>query len=131
MSEEGQFGPFTGRASVPVPVEGPRPLVIAIHAGTYSSRYFDVADHSLLERAERNGIHAIAIDRYGYGGTPFTGDMSILGQAAVPAGPVCKAAKAGRGISRASPPGTRRLRPIVPHDVTRRGRNRTMAKHSG
>ncbi len=82
MSKEGQFGSFTGRASVAEPVAGPRPLVIAIHGGTYSSRYFDVADHSLLERAGRNGIPAIAIDRYGYGGTPFTNDMSILGQAA-------------------------------------------------
>lgn len=67
---------------MPVVAEGPRPLVIAIHGGTYTSRYFDIDDHSLLERAGVNGVPAIAIDRYGYGGTPFIEDMSILGQAA-------------------------------------------------
>ena len=82
MSNEGQFGGFTGRAVIPARIEEAAPLVIAIHGGTYSSRYFDVEDHSLLDRAARNGVPAIAIDRYGYGGTPFTTDMSILGQAA-------------------------------------------------
>lgn len=81
MGQAGQFGPFTGRTSAPGRCEGPRPLIIAIHGGTYTSVYFDVAGHSLLDRAERNGITAIAIDRYGYGGTPFIEDMSILGQA--------------------------------------------------
>jgi pimeloyl-ACP methyl ester carboxylesterase len=60
---------------------GPRPLVIAIHGGTYTSAYFDVEGHSLLDRAGTNGIMAIAIDRCGYGKTPFIDDMSILGQA--------------------------------------------------
>lgn len=82
MQQTDRFGPFTGRASRPEANPGPRPLVIAIHGGTYTSGYFDVTDHSLLERAGRNGIPAIAIDRYGYGGTPFNDDMSILGQAA-------------------------------------------------
>ena len=82
MSIEGRFGQFTGRAVTPARVEAGAPLVIAIHGGTYSSRYFDVEGHSLLDRAARNGIPAIAIDRYGYGETPFTDDMSILGQAA-------------------------------------------------
>ena len=82
MRTTGQFGPFTGRMSTPDAAEAVAPLVIAIHGGTYTSTYFDVADHSLLDRAERNGIAAIAIDRYGYGGTPFVEDMSILGQAA-------------------------------------------------
>jgi pimeloyl-ACP methyl ester carboxylesterase len=82
MGATGTFGSFSGRASTPGPVEGPYPLVIAIHGGTYTSTYFDVAGHSLLQRAGRNGIPAIAIDRYGYGQTPFIEDMSILGQAA-------------------------------------------------
>ena len=82
MSTTGQFGPFTGRISTPDTSDGAAPLVIAVHGGTYNSTYFDVADHSLLDRAARNGIAAIAIDRYGYGGTPFIEDMSILGQAA-------------------------------------------------
>ena len=82
MSRAGRFGSFTGRMATPSAAAAPAPLVIAIHGGTYTSTYFDVADHSLLERAARNGIAAIAIDRYGYGGTPFIEDMSILGQAA-------------------------------------------------
>ncbi len=75
------FGIFTGRAAFPAMREGPHPLIIAIHGGTYSSAYFDIAGHSLLDRAERNGIPAVAIDRHGYGGTPFADDMTILGQA--------------------------------------------------
>lgn len=82
MREAVTVGPFSGRRTAPGTGEGPHPLVIAIHGGTYSSGYFDVPDHSLLERAERNGVPVIAIDRYGYGDTPFRGDMSILGQAA-------------------------------------------------
>ena len=82
MADAGQFAIFTGRKTPCRPGEGPGPLVIAIHGGTYTSRYFEVAGHSLLDRAGRNGIRAIAIDRYGYGGTPFIDDMSILGQAA-------------------------------------------------
>ena len=82
MTKAGRFGPFTGRGSTiaATELEG-GPLVIAIHGGTYNSRYFDVAGHSLIESAGRNGIRAIAIDRYGYGETPFIADMSILGQA--------------------------------------------------
>ena len=82
MSQTGQFGIFSGRVSSAERIEGSRPLVIAIHGGTYTSTYFDIPDHSLLDRAGRNGIVAIAIDRYGYGATPFTSDMTILGQAA-------------------------------------------------
>ncbi len=82
MTNESRFGEFTGRSITPARVEPGAPLVIAIHGGTYSSRYFDVEGHSLLDRAARNGVPAIAIDRYGYGDTPFTADMSILGQAA-------------------------------------------------
>lgn len=43
------------------------PLVIALHGGTYTSRYFDVPGYSLLDRASALGIHAIALDRPGYG----------------------------------------------------------------
>ena len=77
------FGIYSGRASVvTAPVSGSRPLIIAIHGGTYTSAYFDVPGFSLLDRAGANGIAAIAIDRFGYGETPFIEDMSILGQAA-------------------------------------------------
>jgi hypothetical protein len=36
------------------------PLIIAIHGGTYTSRYFDVPGHSLLDQAGRNGIPAMS-----------------------------------------------------------------------
>lgn len=47
-----------------------QPLVVAVHGGTYTSRYFDLPGHSLLDRAEANGIPVVAIDRPGHGGTP-------------------------------------------------------------
>ena len=43
------------------------PLVIALHGGTYSSAYFDIPGHSLLERADEQGIPVIALDRPAYG----------------------------------------------------------------
>lgn len=45
------------------------PLVIAVHGGTYTSDYFDLPGHSLLERAEARGIPVIALDRPGYAGS--------------------------------------------------------------
>lgn len=58
------------------------PLLIAIHGGTYSSAYFDLTGHSLLQRAANNGMSAIAIDRPGYGASPMLSPdrMDILGQ---------------------------------------------------
>lgn len=43
------------------------PLIIAIHGGTYTSKYFDVPGYSLLDRAAALGIPIIAVDRPGYG----------------------------------------------------------------
>jgi pimeloyl-ACP methyl ester carboxylesterase len=43
------------------------PVVVAIHGGTYYSKYFDVPRYSLLQAAENEGIATIAIDRPGYG----------------------------------------------------------------
>ncbi len=48
---------------------GERPLIIAIHGGTYSSAYFDVEGYSLIERAAALGLPIIALDRPGYGDT--------------------------------------------------------------
>jgi pimeloyl-ACP methyl ester carboxylesterase len=42
------------------------PLLVALHGGSYTSRYFDVPGHSLLERAAANNIAAVALDRPGY-----------------------------------------------------------------
>lgn len=44
------------------------PTLIAIHGGTFSSKYFDLPEVSLLDRATRNGIPVLALDRPGYGG---------------------------------------------------------------
>ena len=43
------------------------PLVVAIHGGTYTHRYFDIPGHSLIDQAGRLGIPIIALDRPGYG----------------------------------------------------------------
>ena len=43
------------------------PIVVAIHGGTYYSRYFDVPNYSLLEAAMEADLATIAIDRPGYG----------------------------------------------------------------
>lgn len=59
---------FSGRQVVPSHADGaPRPLIIALHGGTYTSAYFDIAGHSLLQRAALLDIPVIAIDRPGYG----------------------------------------------------------------
>ncbi len=46
-----------------------KPLLVAIHGGTYTSAYFDIPGYSLLERAERNGFPIVAVDRPCYGET--------------------------------------------------------------
>lgn len=76
------FGAASGR-SRPAAGSQHAPLVVAIHGGTYDSQYFDVPGHSLLDRAEANGISIVAIDRPGYGETPLLprADMSFAGQA--------------------------------------------------
>lgn len=42
------------------------PLIIALHGGSYSSKYFDVPGCSLLDRAAAAGLSAVALDRPGY-----------------------------------------------------------------
>lgn len=44
-----------------------RPLIVALHGGTYTSVYFDVDGHSLLEAGRRNGFEVVALDRPCYG----------------------------------------------------------------
>lgn len=51
---------------------GAKPLVVALHGGTYTARYFDVAgsaDGSFLDTAAAHGHRVIAFDRPGYGGS--------------------------------------------------------------
>jgi pimeloyl-ACP methyl ester carboxylesterase len=59
------------------------PLVIALHGGTYTSAYFDIEGHSLLQRAAALGIPTIALDRPGYQGSEPVdpGDSIILANA--------------------------------------------------
>lgn len=59
--------PISGLTRFPSGSFEGRPLIIAIHGGTYSSSYFDIAGYSLLDRAQANGIPIVAIDRLGYG----------------------------------------------------------------
>ncbi|MDF1555071.1 MAG: alpha/beta fold hydrolase, partial [Deferrisomatales bacterium] len=61
------------------------PLIVALHGGTYTSDYFDIAGHSLLELAESKGIPVIALDRPAYGGSTPLGpsDSIIAGNAVV------------------------------------------------
>jgi pimeloyl-ACP methyl ester carboxylesterase len=44
-----------------------RPLIVALHGGSYTSAYFDVPGHSLLDLASANSIDVIALDRPCYG----------------------------------------------------------------
>jgi pimeloyl-ACP methyl ester carboxylesterase len=43
------------------------PLIIAVHGGTYTSRYFDVPGYSLFSQAAEVGVPILAPDRPGYG----------------------------------------------------------------
>ncbi|WP_159913373.1 alpha/beta fold hydrolase [Pantoea sp. 18069] len=78
-------GDLTGR--VRLPGSGinrpPLPLVVALHGGTYTSRYFDVPGASLLDCAAANGIPVVALDRPGYGASPAlpAGQSTVKGQA--------------------------------------------------
>jgi pimeloyl-ACP methyl ester carboxylesterase len=54
------------------------PLVIALHGGTYTSKYFDIQGYSLLDRAGAQGIPVIAVDRPNYGGSSPLGDEDSI-----------------------------------------------------
>jgi pimeloyl-ACP methyl ester carboxylesterase len=44
-----------------------RPLLVALHGGSYTSAYFDLPGHSLLEMGAANGFAVVALDRPCYG----------------------------------------------------------------
>src|ERR1700678_748137 len=55
----------------PVP-DSPRPLIAALHGGTYTSRYFDVAgspEGSFMDTATARGYQVVCFDRPNYGGS--------------------------------------------------------------
>lgn len=59
---------LSGRGRIPeAPGPDRYPLIIAVHGGTYSSRYFDVPGYSLLDKAHAQHLPIFAIDRPGYG----------------------------------------------------------------
>ena len=60
---------LSGRSTLDIDrrLAGNPPLVVAIHGGTYTSRYFDLPGYSLLDRAKVLGIPLVAPDRPGYG----------------------------------------------------------------
>lgn len=85
------FGRVSGRARLAAEDAALNlPLIVAVHGGTYDSAYFDVPGHSLLDRAEANGIPIIAVDRPGYGSTPLLprSETVLTGQAKFMAGAV-------------------------------------------
>lgn len=61
---------------------GARPLIVALHGGTYTSQYFDVAgsaEGSFLDTAAAHGYRVVAFDRPGYGGsTPLAPDQNTF-----------------------------------------------------
>jgi pimeloyl-ACP methyl ester carboxylesterase len=67
----------------------PRALLVALHGGTYSSKYFDTAPSRLLELCASLGYSILALDRPGYGTATsvpqdqlaFDGQVPILQQA--------------------------------------------------
>lgn len=70
-----------------------KPLIVALHGGLYTSRYFDVdgsGDGSFVDIAVRHGHHVVCFDRPGYGASSripapentFERQAEILGLAA-------------------------------------------------
>jgi pimeloyl-ACP methyl ester carboxylesterase len=67
----------------------PRALIVALHGGTYTSKYFDTPSSALLEFCASSGYSILALDRPGYGTATsvpfdqlsFDGQVPILRQA--------------------------------------------------
>jgi len=67
----------------------PRALLVAVHGGTYTSKYFDTSPSLLLEFCASLGYSILALDRPGYGAATsvpldqlsFDGQVPILRQA--------------------------------------------------
>ncbi|MFJ8864376.1 alpha/beta hydrolase [Streptomyces sp. NPDC102473] len=59
-----------------------KPLIVALHGGTYTAQYFDVAgtpEGSFLDVATAHGYPVVAFDRPGYGGsTPLEPDANTF-----------------------------------------------------
>jgi pimeloyl-ACP methyl ester carboxylesterase len=83
MKLSGRFFPATNGQ--------PRALLVALHGGTYTSKYFDTSPSLLLEFCASLGYSILALDRPGYGAATsvpldqlsFDGQVPILRQALV------------------------------------------------
>jgi pimeloyl-ACP methyl ester carboxylesterase len=75
------FAGLSGRLRLPETIAPDMPLIVAVHGGTYTSAYFDVRGHSLLDQAAALGIPILAIDRPGYGESPMLEDGRMASQA--------------------------------------------------
>ncbi len=79
---------FSGRF-LPAAHGQPKALLVALHGGTYTSKYFDAAAPSLLELCASLGFSIVALDRPGYGAAAdvplallsFDGQIPLLRQA--------------------------------------------------
>jgi pimeloyl-ACP methyl ester carboxylesterase len=61
------FGGLSGRWQEGTTDSRVSPLIIAVHGGTYTSRYFDVPGYSMFSQAAEVGLPILAPDRPGYG----------------------------------------------------------------
>ena len=67
----------------------PRALLVAVHGGAYTSKYFDTPPSSLLDFCASLGYSILALDRPGYGAATsipfdqlsFDGQVPVLRQA--------------------------------------------------
>jgi pimeloyl-ACP methyl ester carboxylesterase len=57
--------------------DGDGPLIVCLHGGSYTSAYFDVPGHSLLEVGQANGFPVLALDRPCYGESDAIRDKAI------------------------------------------------------
>lgn len=76
-------GALSGLVSVS---PSPRGVILALHGGGYTARYFDVPGQSFLRLAAAAGYTAVAVDRPGYGAArdrplPFDRQLAHLAEA--------------------------------------------------
>lgn len=77
---------LSGRA-IRTTLAAPRGLLVAIHGGGYTSKYFDTPGNSALRFAASAGYNVVAFDRPGYGVNPewvlrFDDQIAVLATAA-------------------------------------------------
>src|SRR5689334_12586879 len=76
----------------------PKPLIAALHGGTYTARYYDVASSargSFMDLAAAAGYPVLCFDRPGYGASPALApaDNTFPRHASLLAGAIAQAAE--------------------------------------